>query len=56
MGPDQLNVYLDHEAASVQIPYLIIGLVVLSVAFLLYKTHLPEIVEEDNSLEIGIHI
>src|SRR5450432_2420064 len=52
MGSDQLNLYLNHEAASVQIPYLIIGLVVLSVAFLLYKTHLPEIVEEDNSLEI----
>jgi len=52
MSSDQLNLYLNHEAASVQIPYLIIGLVVLSVAFLLYKTHLPEIVEEDNSLEI----
>ncbi|HCL83252.1 MAG TPA: L-fucose:H+ symporter permease [Chitinophagaceae bacterium] len=52
MGPDQLRVYLDHEAAAVQIPYLVIGGVVLSVAFLLYKTHLPEIVEEDNSLEI----
>jgi MFS transporter, FHS family, L-fucose permease len=52
MSPGQLKTYLDHEAAAVQIPYLIIGIVVLSVAFLLYKTHLPEIVEEDNSLEI----
>jgi len=52
MSPGQLNDYLNHEAAAVQIPYLIIGLVVLSVAFLLYKTHLPEIVETDNSLEI----
>jgi MFS transporter, FHS family, L-fucose permease len=52
MSPEQLNVYLNHEAASVQIPYLVIGVVVLSVAFLLYKTHLPEIVEEDNSLEV----
>lgn len=52
MSPGQLNVYLNHEAASVQIPYLVIGTVVLSVAFLLYKTPLPEIVEEDNSLEI----
>ncbi len=52
MNPGQLNEYLNHEAAAVQIPYLIIGLVVLSVAFLLYKTHLPEIVETDNSLEI----
>jgi FHS family L-fucose permease-like MFS transporter len=52
MNPGQLNEYLNHEAAAVQIPYLIIGLVVLSVAYLLYKTHLPEIVETDNSLEI----
>jgi FHS family L-fucose permease-like MFS transporter len=52
MNPQQLNDYLNHEAAAVQIPYLIIGFVVLSVAFLLYKTHLPEIVETDNSLEI----
>src|SRR5450755_1680379 len=52
MNPEQLNNYLNHEAAAVQIPYLIIGLVVLSVAFLLYKTHLPEIGETDNSLEI----
>jgi FHS family L-fucose permease-like MFS transporter len=52
MSPDHLKAYLDHEAAAVQIPYLVIGIVVLSVAFLLYKTHLPEIVEQDNSLEI----
>jgi FHS family L-fucose permease-like MFS transporter len=52
MSPSQLKIYLDHEAAAVQIPYLIIGMVVLSVAFLLYKTALPEIVESDDSLEI----
>jgi MFS transporter, FHS family, L-fucose permease len=52
MTPDQLNIYLNHEAAAVQVPYVIIGLVVLSVAFLLYKTPLPEISETDNSLEI----
>ena len=47
MSSSELNSYLNHEAAAVQIPYIIIGLVVLSVAFLLYKTHLPEIVEDD---------
>lgn len=52
MTPEQLQIYLNHEAAAVQVPYIIIGLVVLSVAFLLYKTRLPEIVESDNSLEI----
>jgi MFS transporter, FHS family, L-fucose permease len=48
MSSQDLNAYLNHEAASVQIPYIIIGLVVLSVAFLLYRTHLPEIKEEEN--------
>ncbi|MEJ0080678.1 MAG: MFS transporter [Puia sp.] len=32
MSPTQLNDYLNHEAAAVQLPYLVIGLVVLSVA------------------------
>ena len=48
----QLNEYLNHEAAAVQIPYLIIGLVVLSVAIMIYRTKLPEIADVDNSLEI----
>ncbi len=51
MSSQQLNTYLNHEAAAVQIPYIIIGLVVLAVALFLWKTHLPE-VKEDNSLEI----
>jgi len=58
MSPDQLNAYLNKESSAVQLPYVIIGLVVLTVAFLLYKTHLPEIesetegeiAEEDRSL------
>jgi FHS family L-fucose permease-like MFS transporter len=53
MSPEALNVYLNHEAASVQVPYLVIGGVVLAVAFFLYKTPLPEIVEVDNSLEVA---
>jgi MFS transporter, FHS family, L-fucose permease len=51
MKPEELQNYLNHEAAAVQIPYIVIGVVVLSVAFLLYKTKLPEILEPDNSLE-----
>lgn len=46
MSPDQLNAYLNKEASAVQIPYLIIGVVVLLVAFLIYKTTLPEIVDD----------
>ena len=48
MSPDQLNNYLNKEASSVQIPYLIIGLVVLTVAILIFRKPLPEIVEEDQ--------
>jgi MFS transporter, FHS family, L-fucose permease len=52
MSTVQLNDYLNHEAAAVQIPYLVIGLVVAAVAFMVYRTPLPEIVDVDNSLEI----
>lgn len=51
MSPSQLSQYLDKEASSVQIPYLIIGLVVLLVGILLYNTALPEIVEGVSSDE-----
>ena len=46
MAPGQLNAYLNKEASAVQLPYIIIALVVLAVAFLLYKTHIPEIHDE----------
>ena len=52
MSSLQLNNYLNHEAAAVQIPYLIIGAVVLLVAFMIYRTPLPEITDVDDSLEI----
>jgi FHS family L-fucose permease-like MFS transporter len=48
MSAQDLNNYFNHEAASVQIPYVIMGLVVLSVAFLLYRTPLPEIAESQS--------
>jgi FHS family L-fucose permease-like MFS transporter len=52
MTAPQLNEYLNHEAAAVQLPYVIIGLVVLSVAAMIYRTPLPEITDVDSSLEI----
>jgi FHS family L-fucose permease-like MFS transporter len=53
LSPEQWNQLLQEEAAAVKLPYIIIGLVVLGVAFLLYKSHLPEISEEDgHSLEL----
>jgi FHS family L-fucose permease-like MFS transporter len=48
MSPEALSTFLDGEAASVKIPYLIIGLVVLGIAFLLYKSRLPEVGEENS--------
>lgn len=49
MDPASLNTYLDSEAATVKIPYLIIGLVVLAILGLFYVTKLPEIKEKDES-------
>ena len=51
MSPTQMNEYLNQEASSVEMPFILIGLVVLIVAIFLWRTTLPEIVEEDNSLE-----
>lgn len=48
MSPEQLNAYLNQEASSVQIPYIIIGLTVLAIALFLWKTHLPEIAGDDD--------
>ncbi len=48
MSTGQLNAYLDKEASAVQIPYLIIGLVVLIVAILIFRTALPEITDENQ--------
>lgn len=52
MSPEQLSIFLDSEAATVKIPYLIIGFVVLTVAFLLYKSELPEITESGHDIEL----
>ena len=48
MTPSQLGAYLDHEAAAVQVPYLLIGGFVLLIALLLYRTRLPDIIETES--------
>jgi len=48
MSPGELNNYLNREAAAVQLPYLIIGIVVITVAILIFRKPLPEINEEDT--------
>jgi MFS transporter, FHS family, L-fucose permease len=48
MDSASLKHYLDGEAATVKIPYLIIGIVVLVIFFLFYITKIPEIKEKDE--------
>lgn len=53
MSPAQKEVYLASEAHTVIAPYMVIGCVVLAVAFFLWRTKLPEINEElDAELEV----
>jgi len=52
MSAEQMSAFLDGEAATVKAPYLIIGIVVLIVAVLLYKSKLPEIVEGGHDIEL----
>ena len=51
MSPEQINQYLDIEASSVKIPFLIIGAIVLLVGILVIKVKLPEIQEEEGNTE-----
>ncbi|MFD2933765.1 L-fucose:H+ symporter permease [Spirosoma flavum] len=51
MSASQLNAYLAKEAASVEIPFLVIGIVVLLVALLIWRTPLPDIIEEADTSE-----
>lgn len=48
MSAGQLEAYLQQEASSVQMPFVVIGVVVLAVALLLFFTRLPEIGEEKS--------
>jgi FHS family L-fucose permease-like MFS transporter len=49
MSPAQLNNYLQGESNAVKIPYIIIGLAVLAVATLIWRTKLPDIKEHSES-------
>lgn len=51
MSPGQLDSYLNAEASSVQLPFLVIGIVVLLVAVMIWRTALPEIKEETETNE-----
>lgn len=49
MSPAQFNSYLQGESDAVKIPYIIIGLVVLSIAILIWRTALPDIKEHEEN-------
>ena len=49
MTPAQLEAYQAAEAATVQIPYLVIAGLFLAVAALIFFSHLPEVREEDGN-------
>ena len=48
MTPEQLNSYLNSEAATVKTPYLVIGVIVFVLLVLFMLTKLPEIHEKDE--------
>lgn len=48
MMPSELQSYLASEAASVKMPYLILGLVILTVAVVFYFTNMPDVKEQNN--------
>lgn len=53
MSSEQLAAYLDFEASAVKLPYLVIGIVVLMVAFFFWKTKLPDIAEGTSARSAG---
>jgi FHS family L-fucose permease-like MFS transporter len=48
MSPAELHTYLLNEAASVKMPYLILGLIILAVAVVFYFTNMPDVKDEDK--------
>ncbi len=48
MSPTDLHSYLLSEAASVKLPYLTLGLIILVVAVIFYFTNMPDVKEEDS--------
>jgi FHS family L-fucose permease-like MFS transporter len=47
MAPAVKQAFLESEAASVKMPYLILGLIILAVAVIFYFTNMPDVKDED---------
>lgn len=48
MNPSEMHAHILEEAASVKMPYLILGLIILSVAVIFYFTNMPDVKDEDH--------
>jgi FHS family L-fucose permease-like MFS transporter len=48
MAPAELHAYVLEEAASVKMPYLVLGLIILAVAVLFYFTNMPDVKDEEK--------
>lgn len=53
MSPAIRQAFLESEAASVKMPYLILGLIILAVAVIFYFTNMPDVKDEDVEGENG---
>jgi FHS family L-fucose permease-like MFS transporter len=49
MPAAELHAYVVQEAASVKMPYLILGLIILAVAVVFYFTHMPDVKDENKA-------
>jgi FHS family L-fucose permease-like MFS transporter len=54
MTPENLDGYRAIEARTVQMPYFVIAIIVLMVAFLIYKTKMPSVDDEGENSKIRI--
>lgn len=48
MTPDMQHAYIVSEAASVKMPYLVLGLIILAVAVIFFFTKMPDVKEDAN--------
>ena len=48
MAPAEFHAHILEEAASVKMPYLILGLIILSVAIVFYFTNMPDVKDENK--------
>ena len=53
MTPEQLTAYLNMEASAVKVPFIVVGIVVLTVAIFFWRTRMPEIVEDKTEMKSG---